>query len=582
MTKENLIGPADEKIKSLLSQYDPIDAIRSIQQDYGLDLDGIDASYPLLDLCGYSRLEIHLACLDALNNSIIEKINKDSFQLEHFYDIFQRTFPYIHIPYMQPIPMKLLEKFERQIDDGILEQLKGNLAVFENCPLNIKKRIWKDDEHFFQQQMLGMLNDYHHDERLQTLAMNLKPDSYQEVIEERRTHPITLRIIEIIGGDPILYTMFMKMIRLVFEATPYPSLCSLRVDILMSFHDQDVKQITDIDQSRQLIWSLDTCVRNQNMDEAIISKIKECFDDVKNGTPLYGDFAMVLMDPLFSNFLSLCIVRWLRNGVDDDAPPNLEELVNYNAKLLNLAQYAPSAVADNIKIPKLDKDLKGRYWTSVCEVIVNENLSASAVKMEPDTMQFMNEILQKNEVARKVYVQYLIDRTYENDLSTLSRCLPLILSSLPKKSHESVDGMKIMHTYTYKAFLRTFMNIVVKRHLVDCLVDRRWRHAIMDSFLLKVIEWESWAHEQVVWMLVEFYSDSKYLLSLTNEHITILHDWAELCILKGKRSEKDNKNFFEIYSTLLLRSTQILDGRYQIRPANVLKFCTEMEEPSSQ
>lgn len=59
----------------------------------------------------------------------------------------------------------------------------------------------------------------------------------------RRTHPITLRIIEIIGGDPILYTMFMKMIRLVFEATPYPSLCSLRVDILMSFHDQDVKQV---------------------------------------------------------------------------------------------------------------------------------------------------------------------------------------------------------------------------------------------------------------------------------------------------------------------------------------------------
>jgi hypothetical protein len=30
------------------------------------------------------------------------------------------------------------------------------------------------------------------------------------------------------------------------------------------------------------------------------------------------DFAMVLMDPMISNFLSSCIVRWLRNSVDDD------------------------------------------------------------------------------------------------------------------------------------------------------------------------------------------------------------------------------------------------------------------------
>jgi hypothetical protein len=104
----------------------------------------------------------------------------------------------------------------------------------------------------------------------------------------RRTHPIILKVMDIIGQDPQIYKMFMHMIRIVFEATPYPSLCSLRVDVLMNFHDLDVEDIYDLDRCHQLIWALDSCVRNQNMDDTIIEKIKECFDGVKNGSPLYA------------------------------------------------------------------------------------------------------------------------------------------------------------------------------------------------------------------------------------------------------------------------------------------------------
>lgn len=81
--------------------------------------------------------------------------------------------------------MALLKKFEKYIGEDIIEKLKSNVAVFENCPMNIKQRVWKQDESFFQQTMITLLNDYHHDETLQSLALNLKPDSYQEMIEER-------------------------------------------------------------------------------------------------------------------------------------------------------------------------------------------------------------------------------------------------------------------------------------------------------------------------------------------------------------------------------------------------------------
>lgn len=50
-----------------------------------------------------------------------------------------------------------------------------------------------------------------------------------------------------ISQDPEIYRMFIQMIRIVFEATPYPSLCSLRVDVLMNFHDLDCEHVCFID-----------------------------------------------------------------------------------------------------------------------------------------------------------------------------------------------------------------------------------------------------------------------------------------------------------------------------------------------
>ena len=81
--KTLLIGPAEEQIRTLLSQSgDPLEAIRAIQRNYGLDLAGINDMYPLLDLCGYSRLEIHTACLNALNEATVAHIQDPSFQQE--------------------------------------------------------------------------------------------------------------------------------------------------------------------------------------------------------------------------------------------------------------------------------------------------------------------------------------------------------------------------------------------------------------------------------------------------------------------------------------------------------------------
>ncbi|KAG2195363.1 hypothetical protein INT47_004471 [Mucor saturninus] len=566
--KKLLIGPADEEIRTLLSRSgDPLEAIRSIQRDYGLDLPGIDDMYPLLDLCGYSRLEIHTACLDALNKATVSLIQKRTFQLEQFEDLFTRTFPYIHIPLMQPIPMALLKKFERFVGENIIEKLKSNRAVFDNCPMNIKQRVWKQDEQFFHQTMITLLNDYHHDVSLQALALNLRPESYQEMIEERRTHPIVLKVMDTIGEDPQIYMMFTQMIRIVFESTPHPSLCSLRVDVLMNFHDLGCEPILQLDKCHQLIWSLDTCVRNQNMDDTIIEKIKECFDDVKNGTPLYGDFAMVLMDPMISNFLASCIIRWLRSSVENNMVDNLEELTNYNGKLLNLAEHAPNAIAHNAKIPKLDKDLKSKYWNAICSVMIDEEKDISYPMKEND-VEVISVMLRRSDIARKVFVHYLVDRTQEGDVATLGRCLPLILNTWPGPDFED-NG--IIYKQTYLSFIKTMIDIVSKRNLYECIADVRWRQIVVEGFFLNVVAWDSKIHEQMIRFLAEYFVDPKVLIKL-GQQVAILVEWADITVINGHKDSKYIDSLRDLYRFLLSRSATVLNGAFSITPSAVIRF----------
>ncbi|KAI7900306.1 cofactor of BRCA1-domain-containing protein [Cokeromyces recurvatus] len=569
--KKQLIGPAEEEIRTLLSQSgDPLEAIKAIQKDYGLDLPDIENIYPLLELCGYSRLEIHKACLDALNKAVVEQIEKPTFQLENFYDLFKRTVPYIHAPLMQPIPMALLKKFERHIEDDVIEQLKNNMAVFENCPMNIKQRVWKQDESYFQQTMISLVNSYHHDEGLQSLALNIKPDNYQEIIEQRRQHPIIEKVMAIINQDPQIYEMFIKMIRIVFEATPHPSLCSLRVDILMNFHENNCHQITDLDPCHQLIFILDTCVRNQNMDETITERIKECFDDVENGSTLYADFAMILMEPMISNFLASMIVKLLKSTLLEKIPQSqspTRKLVSYISKLLNLAQHAPVAIPNHTKIPKLEKELKENFWDTMCAMMLEkgpDTLYSNGEKIQ-NTMIYL---LQKSDIARKVFTSYLIDCIREGNIYSLSRYLPFILETWPAPDFEE-EG--VIYRQTYLGFVKTMIDVLSKSHAVECITDERWKQGVIIHFLFKVVSWDWMIHEQMVRFLAEYYIDSKSLNRIGNQ-VTIITEWAEYMIINGFKDEKHLQKLKDVYGYLITRSNSILNGDYRINSPILIRF----------
>lgn len=257
---------------------------------------------------------------------------------------------------------------------------------------------------------------------------------------------------------------------------------------------------------------------------------------------------MVIMDPAISNFLSQCVVKWLRTSVDEGAPENLEQLINYNAKLLNLAEHAPMAASKHQRIPKLDKDLRSRFWNAMCRIIVEENNPRATVGTNES--EVITDMLRKSEIARKTFVHYCTDRAYEGDVATLQRCLPFVLASLPSSS--SSDHSNDAHIFTYESFIDTFVNILAKKWLLNCIKDPQWRQPVMDNFLLQVVRWNTLAHKQVVLLLAEYFLHAK-LLNQLNEKVALIAEWADYACEHGAKDSKVSNRYSCSITRLLTR-----------------------------
>lgn len=80
--KSLAMDKSSEYIRELLSQHDPLTVISEVQTKHGLDLPNVGAVYPLLDFQGYTRHDVHKACLSAISNSILAKVHDPEFSVE--------------------------------------------------------------------------------------------------------------------------------------------------------------------------------------------------------------------------------------------------------------------------------------------------------------------------------------------------------------------------------------------------------------------------------------------------------------------------------------------------------------------
>lgn len=77
------LEPSPDTLQQCIAESPNLEqAINDIQRDYSLSiLPGMEAIYPLLDISGCTRLQIHTACLQAINNAAVTRILSPDFGL---------------------------------------------------------------------------------------------------------------------------------------------------------------------------------------------------------------------------------------------------------------------------------------------------------------------------------------------------------------------------------------------------------------------------------------------------------------------------------------------------------------------
>lgn len=229
-------------------------------------------------------------------------------------------------------------------------------------------------------------------------------------------------------------------------------------------------------------------------------------------------------------------------------------------------------VSHQYRAPKLDRALRDEFWNTMAGFVVDEQTDAAGSAdltrdMEEPEIKNVEELCSRSEVARKLFLQYTLDRALILDVPALTRCLPRILNTLPSPPtpEQPSNGDFVLHNFTYHSFLHSFLAALARSHLPRLITTPRFKKVVVDEFLIPLVErWDEPAHEIVAKFLCEFF-DVRVIggqvggvqVAGVGEAVSIVEEWADRVFIAGKKDEERVSNRFWIPLSRLLLITTI-------------------------
>lgn len=98
------------------------------------------------------------------------------------------------------------------------------------------------------------------------------------VLQARRQGEVVQKLAHMIGHNVRLYDMVLQFLRTLFLRTRNVHYCTLRAELLMALHDQEVQEITNVDPCHKFTWCVDACIRERNVDTKRSREIQAFLD----------------------------------------------------------------------------------------------------------------------------------------------------------------------------------------------------------------------------------------------------------------------------------------------------------------
>ncbi|KAF2075242.1 hypothetical protein CYY_003460 [Polysphondylium violaceum] len=539
--EEFLIGHLGaENILTNLSQTTyPLQYINQFQNENSIhkkNLPNVSPVLNLLDLHQIHRGDLYYSLLTSLKQNLLQRIEKLSFkELE---SLLEQTFPYIGFEDLQVIPMSVMKNMTPRVPPAFLLKLSESSELYEACPIEVKRQIWLINEDLFREKIDPLITTYIQDSQL-TVELNEMIVVEQPLFavqllpaKKRETNAVLQELVAIVGKLPSLYQMLVGHIKKLFSDTCNYALCNLRVEILMTFHDQGLSDVYNRDITHSLAWCVDACIRDYNIDSRRMKDIQSAFHstNLSNNPLALGDVAMVFANPITMNCVTKSILVQLKEVVKRKQIPKDDESIKYLSSLLTLALEAHSIIkhqSHTTKLPAVKKEILQTFYPILASQLLDDHAreitklsssSSTSPALESTQVEEVDSNLPslyiKYDLCKIVTLSYVVKRVIDKDYPSVDKYLKFLNQLVVNNTKSNVEknnsdsgsgdnnpGNELDESYDiYPFFGNDFIQTITTNAINS--KDLKLNTIIFDSFLLKY-RYTKFVQKQLIRYLLE-------------------------------------------------------------------------------
>ncbi|CAG8649933.1 29856_t:CDS:10 [Racocetra persica] len=590
----------------LLGQSDPVTGITEIQQRYQVKVENIENVYPLLELSGMSRFNIHVGILEALRNKFIQAIETEHWDHDKFTKFLSKSMGYLFIKEFRPVVLALLKKYPERVTKDIYEMLAQEPNIIHEAPIEIKRGLYERNKKMFKVSIQAQIVGYFKDQALGMQAREMRGIGVNDVLDRRINAAGLQYIINLVHENSVLFAELQNIVREWYKEYGLSKLCSFRFDFFMGMQKAGRIHMCKQDHSYNIIWYINGGIR-KGLDATAVGSINTYLAEYrKSGSREFSDIAMIFQDPIVYNVFSARIVDALKKYISEYFKKNTdktaeekniqktvtaalatllkekESTVRWLSSMVTFGSYAHNMlITKNYNVPEVEEDIyaiyykKLLYWMyddKIRELKTRQTMAHLSIDDDQDVPNTISTVLafgdielrmlKKIDLARKVFCHYMLDRCEKSDIIALRRALHYFKMTMP------TNDLDTLHVEVYESTFQSLITLLIKHHRIRILSSEKWRGVIR---MLITTPWKLTIHEMVIKLLIEFYNED-VSATLENsgsvEKLKQVREWSEIAASHYSQlgiNRNDRTKIYYCYNLLVNKSNQCLNGLWCIK-----------------
>lgn len=451
------IPGGDHLREALTNCADPLAAIEEFQQENGILLPSLKPALPFLDLHGVKRVEFHQSVLEEVRERLIQKINEvaageDKDRFHRIETMLEKSFCVIKVASLRPVIMTMLKNLPK-IKDIYLKEILDDKELYAEAATEVKRQIWEENQALFGDEVSPLLSQYIK-EKENTLFSHENSTSvfFSLSPKGRRQGEVVQKLTNMVGKSVRLYDMVLQFLRTLFLRTRNMHYCTLRAELLMSLHDQEINDICAVDPCHKFTWCVDACIREKFVDSKRARELQGFLDGIKRGQEfVLGDLSMILCDPYALNTVALSVMKALQHCINNDVLPRENADMYLLLRMLGLGLGAWDMIdSQSFKEPKLEPVLITKYLPTLAGMVVEDQTRPLLTRLpeEPPLIphppsQLFLIFIKESDVAAMTSLYYTLQVCRQRDKIALCQIVP----SLPICQSERHYDDTFLHSF---------------------------------------------------------------------------------------------------------------------------------------